>query len=429
MKKLATTATVLALGGASLQAIYAPELSRIETGKPWTVAASLRGFYDDNINYRPSWETGQKGSWGFEVRPYVGLNLFPFDDATHLGLSYQNSSRWYEYRTQNPANSDWEFDHEFGLKFNHQFSPSYRLKVNDSFAYSTQPEFFGTIVGQPLRSDLTYYRNLGTISLAGELTPQFGFSATYNNTFYSYENATVATFMDHIEHGIPVDLRWKVQPELVALVGYAFGLVDYTSSGALPGSAVVGNARSYQTHAFYLGADYDMTAQLRGSLRVGAQYTSYRQAFQSTDSWTPYVDASLSYNYAVGSQVTAGFKHTISATDMYQVSAGNQPTLNQEASALYVQIAHQLTPKLTANLLGQYQWSAFNGGLYDGYHDSLFLLNLYFNYRINQFVSVEAGYEFNWLDSNVIYLTGANAGQPVRSYDRNMVYIGLRAQY
>jgi len=48
MNKLIVSASLVTLGATGLQAAYAPGLSPMETSKPWSVAATVRGFYDDN---------------------------------------------------------------------------------------------------------------------------------------------------------------------------------------------------------------------------------------------------------------------------------------------------------------------------------------------------------------------------------------------
>jgi hypothetical protein len=427
MKKIATTASLLAFGAASLHAIYAPELNRIETGKPWTVAASLRGFYDDNRNTAPDWSPAKISSWGFEARPYVAFNL-PMEQ-TFFGISYLNSSRYYSQYSAG-SSSAWDFDHEWDVKLNHQFTERYRAKIDDNLIYGVTPEIAGTINTMPFyRSDLSMLRNRGLVNFTGEVTEHMGFSLTYLNTFYDYLDDpnvpdSYAARLNRIEQTIPVDLRWQVQPDLVALVGYQYGRFDYTGDGTIGDPTLMSDSRNSQYHAFYVGGDYDMTAQFRASVRVGAQYSIYDD-FSAYNQWTPYADISLSYYYTVGSRAELGFKHVTAATDVTTPLNG-VPTLDQEVSAVYLSISHQFTPKLSANLLVQYQWSSFYGGVYNDNNDDLLLLSLYFNYKINQFLSAEAGYTYDWLDSNV---DDPNSGLPLRSYTRNYVYLGFRAQY
>jgi hypothetical protein len=423
MKRIATTVGLLALGAASLHAIYAPELTRVETGKPWTVAASLRGFYDDNWAYAPDSAPGSKDSWGFEARPYIGFN-FPMEQS-YFGISYLNSSRFYEARS-NSGMDAWDFSHQVDMRFDHQFSPRYRLKVDDSFLYSQQPDVQADVVSNPFRSDLSYYRNLGKITLNGELTRQLGFSLGYNNTFYNYTDSGVDSYaarLNRLEHRIPVDLRWQFQPDLVGLIGYQYGMFNYTDGGTISGG-VPSSARDFQSHAIYVGGDYDITAQLRASLRVGAQYNSYDD-YSDESNWTPYVDLSLNYFYTVGSHVDFGFKNTVAATDVADASLDTgMPVLSQEVSAIYLRLTHQFTPKLTGSLLVQYQWDNFHGGAYNDVSEGLLYLSLYANYQINQFLSVEAGYSYDNLSSDIRV-----EGVDNRSFNRNYVFLGLRAQY
>jgi hypothetical protein len=420
MKRIATTAGLLAMGAASMHAIYAPELTRLETGKPWTVAASLRGFYDSNWALQPSSFPGSKSSWGFEARPYIAVNL-PMEQS-YLGISYLNSSRWYEAR----SNDQWDFSNQVDAKFDHQFSPRYRLKVNDSFLYAMDPDVTADgIVTLPMRSDQSYLRNLANVNFTGELTRELGFSITYNNTFYDYLDSgpnSYAASLNRVVQQIPIDLRWQAQPDLVALIGYAYGVYDYTGGSTID-QGLPSDSRDAQNHTIYVGGDYDITAQWRASLRVGAQYNMYDN-FDSQNEWTPYLDLYLSYFYTVGSHVDLGIKHTMAATDITGANVDGVPTLSQEATAIYLMVSHQFTPKVTANVLVQYQYSTFTGGLYDDNTQNLVFMNLYGSYRLNQFLSLEAGYNYSWLDSPV-----NTEGVALQSYDRSLVYLGVRAQY
>src|SRR5215216_2557926 len=135
MKQVFTSVGIMALGAASLYA-YDPEMTRQLSGRPWTVAATVRGFYDDNVTTSPNHtfipavkdndgnviipgkrvETRQD-SFGFEVSPSAHLNL-PMEQ-TFISLGYIYSLRWYQDRDPN----DIDQSHEFNAKLRHQFSP------------------------------------------------------------------------------------------------------------------------------------------------------------------------------------------------------------------------------------------------------------------------------------------------------------------
>ena len=68
MNKITATVGLVALGAASIQAQnLAPGAGTQEATKPWSISASLRGFYDDNYTTSPSQD--ERDSVGFEVSP------------------------------------------------------------------------------------------------------------------------------------------------------------------------------------------------------------------------------------------------------------------------------------------------------------------------------------------------------------------------
>src|SRR5713101_9552983 len=196
MKRLIASAGLVAVGATGLQAAYAPGLTPMETSKTWSVAASLRGFYDDNYNTAPSHPSdpsipNAKGSFGAEISPQFALNL-P-GDQTFVGASYVYTLRYYEAR----ANNNTDHTHEFNAKLDHRFSERYRVAFSDSFAYSQEPEVVeagGTISAPkttPLRTDADGLRNRVSLKLTGQVTELLGFEATYQNTWYNYfQNAS-----------------------------------------------------------------------------------------------------------------------------------------------------------------------------------------------------------------------------------------------
>ena len=104
MNKIKTTAGLLALSALSAQAaVYAPDAGSPQATKPWSLSATLRGFYDDNYSTSP--KAIERDSFGFEVSPAASLNLIR--DQTAIGLNYVYSLRWYEDReshsTQTPG--------------------------------------------------------------------------------------------------------------------------------------------------------------------------------------------------------------------------------------------------------------------------------------------------------------------------------------
>ena len=441
MKHVFTSAGLLALGAASIYA-YDPELTRQQTGRPWAVAATVRGFYDDNPTTSPDRfvETDRagnvvlnpftgtprvghpEGSFGVEVSPSVHLNL-PLEQ-TFISLGYLYSLRWYDDRQYHTDQA-----HEFDGKLRHQFSPRHELGVSDSFVYTSEPTVAdrGGIITAPTRTRGNVLHNNGSIEDNIGLSQKFALSLGYMNNWYDYDQegpGSRSALLDRMEHLIRIDGRYQVNPSLVGLLGYSFGINDYTGDDAIAYDfrfpiprPIKSDIRDSYMHRVYVGADYDITAKLRTSVRVGGEYWDYHNSGES--SFNPYADASVSYVYLPGSSVEFGIRHSRNATDIVTPDRGGNVTLDAETTVLYAQVSHRITAKLTGTLLGQYQTSQFNDGVNDSEGEDLILVGINFDYRFTEHFSGEVGYNFDSLNSDI----------KDRGYDRNRVYIGLRASY
>jgi hypothetical protein len=410
---------LVALGAATLYGQYDPERTWANSGKPWTVAATVRGFYDDNPLTTPDGNRpGPNDSFGIEVKPAVYLNL-PLDQ-TFIRAGYIYSLRYYEDRETST-----DHNHEFLASLRHAFSPRHEIRVADSFVVSDEPSVVDDvgIITTPTRTDSDIFRNRGTIDYDVMLTQVLGLGFGYVNTWYDYEqegDGSRSALLDRIEHLIRSDLRYQVNPSLVGLVGYQFGINTYTGDEFLvPGRVppVMSEDRDSYSHYAYVGADHDFTPGLRGSMRVGFQYTDYHEADESQSN--PYVDSALTWAFLPNSSLQVGVLHMRNATDIVAPDASGNITLDQESTSGYARVSHQILEDLTGSVMGQVQHSSWEGGTFDGDNETIYLVGLNLEYRLNRHVALETGYSFDRLSSDV----------PHRTYDRNRVWVGVRATY
>src|SRR5688572_26884659 len=133
MKKLIASAGLVALSATGLKAQNTAGLSRMETTKPWSISAALRGFYDDN--YFSQTKGFEEDSFGFELRPRVAVNLLP-SDQTYIGGAYTYSMKWYEAREDDSIDQS----HEVDLKLDHRFSERLKVALTENFVYAQEPE-------------------------------------------------------------------------------------------------------------------------------------------------------------------------------------------------------------------------------------------------------------------------------------------------
>jgi hypothetical protein len=421
MKKLITSAGLVALGAAGLQAqapYYAPApgLTRVETTKPWSVSATLRGFYDDNYVTRPQ----KRDSFGIEISPAVGLNLTT--PQTYVGASYVYGMRYYENRPRAQA----DHTHQANAKLTHAFTEQYRIDLSNSFVAAQEPEVLAPVGGVliPIRAEGDNIRNFATGTLTANWTEYISTVLGYSNTLWDYNDqgpGSRSAILDRMEHLATANLRWQVMPTTVAVLGYQFGVTDFTGNEFLSpaGIGFRSSIRDTHTHYAFVGVDQAITSQISASIRGGAQYTIYRNVpdWMRDEVVSPYVDANATYAYGPANFAQLGVRHTRAATDIAFFNA-TVPTMDQEVTAVYGSVTHQITPGFVASLLAQYQHATFEGGGAHRENENYLITGLNLSYDINPFLTAEVGYNFDWLDSDLN-----------RGFTRNRVYVGIRASY
>jgi hypothetical protein len=419
MKRILISAGILAFVANALQAAYAPGLSALEKSKPWSVSASVRGFYDDNYTTSPS--ITKRSSFGFEVSPSASINI-PLDQ-TFFGASYIYSLKYYENRAHfHQASAD--HSHQFNAKLEHAFTERYKLSASESFVIAQEPEVLnqsGTVT-VPIRLNGNNMRNTAAADFTAQMSELMGVQIGYQNNYYDYEQTGINSYsalLDRMEHLASVNLRYQWQRPTVLIAGYQFGVVDHMSDDLLVSGTAVNSPsiRDNRAHYLYLGADHSFSQQLNASIRVGGRYTDYFEA--SENEISPYADGNLTYTYAPGSYLQGGVRHDRTQTDVLN-------TLDQEATTVYLAITHRITSLLTGNVLGQYQHASFNSAGFSGVAgtsgaDDYFVASVNLAYRLDRAGHwiAEAGYNFDRLSSDII----------LRGYTRNRAYIGIRATY
>jgi hypothetical protein len=445
MKKIIASIGLVTFAAVNSQGQYAPNLTPQETSKPWAVSADLRGFYDDNYLTLPKtipnpgfvpggtaapFVKGKRDSFGVEFSPSASINHSM--EQTLISASYVYDLRWYD------DHSTLDQQHQFNTKLQHTFNERFKIQVADSFVIAQEPTVIDpSVISSPLRTAGNNVRNTGSVDFTAELTPVLDLHAGYGNTIYSYQQSASdvvvlpgqlrtpsrEALLDRMEQLATVDLRWKVEPQTTALFGYQYENVKYTSREGIifNGSAATtaltrASFRDTDSHFVFIGVDQAFNPQLNASLRVGGQYVDYYKA--KSDRLSPYVDASLTYQYMEGSYVQAGVKNIHNTTDV--VGFNNQnPVLDAQSTAVYVSMTQAIASRVTLNVLGQYQNSRFDGGQYGNLSDDFFIAGINVAYHFNPFLLMEAGYNYNRLMSDI----------PFRGYTRNQVYVGIRGSY
>jgi outer membrane scaffolding protein for murein synthesis (MipA/OmpV family) len=423
MKKIVASVGLAALGASGLQTTLAQSLNAPDNSKPWSISASIRGFYDDNPS---TWPDSQpvpagyhKSTFGFEVSPSAALRWALEQTQMSLGLVYT-----LKYYDNKPINSSDHYDQIFTLNagLDHAFSEIHQVSIRDSFVIGQEPDLLrsGESFTTYQRISGDNIRNYGAINFEARITPIFSGELGYNNALYDYSASgpgSLSALLDRVENRAHLEGRWEIQRETHGTLGYEFRDTSYTDGESIsPG--LMSESRNNRSHYFYAGVEHRFLPEVTGSVRAGAQYTEYyNDPFGGGDHWSPYARASLRWAFQQESSLELGFSYDRNATDVVAPTAGSL-TRDAQSAAVYGSLVHKITPKLTGSLLGQYQNSAFEGGEFDGKAENYYLVGLNLEYRFTPNLAGNAGYNYDNLDSQI-----------GRSFDRNRVYIGLTATY
>jgi hypothetical protein len=440
MRKFFVSMGLAAAGTASLHAAYAPDLGPLSTAKMWNVSATLRGFYDDNYDTANS-GLNPRGSYGFEVSPQLMLAV-PLQQ-TELGLRNTYSMTYYQERDslgQSPIDQSDQLD----LWVDHAFTERWQAKVMDTFVVGQEPQLLnpnGSGASLPFRVEGDNVVNTGTITLNTDWTRLFSTALNYQNSFYDYRNsgatiadvlpggsgASLAGLLNRIDQTISLDFQWHFSAETMAFFGGSFEQDNYTGdepvafnpSGIGP-LIYYSSARDNRAYTGYVGFQHNILPNLNVSARAGATYTEDYNDPLSSGSVTPYAVLSVIYTYLPGSYVQIGLNQSQNATDVVAPDpTTGKITQDQESTYVYGSINHQITPKLLGTLIGSWQYSSFQEGLYANNADSYYSLGLNFSYTFTPHFSADAGYNFDDIQSDIFQ----------RGYTRNRVYIGVTAAY
>jgi hypothetical protein len=446
MNKIVASVGLVALGASGLQPVFAQQAQASpDTTKPWSIAATLRGFYDDNINSSPN----RQSAFGYQASPSGIVSLSTDQTTFNAGATY--SATYYDHT---PFNSSDRWDNAFTLNggLTHNFNEEYQASVTESFVLGQEPDMLraGNTFSEFNRVSGDNIRNSGAITVDGKLTRLLGFEVGYDNAYYDYAAISAPTdiagpgqirtgpgaTLNRIENGVHLEGRYELAPETYGIVGFRYREIGYTAGVPITGTSVVGapdtfsvlvnsDARNADMYAPYVGISHVFSPSLNASLDVGANYAEYPNDSSQAANWSPYVSLSGQYHYTPQSYIEVGFTQDRSPSSVtgFNPNGANSGfanlTVDQETSTLFASINHQITSRLVASAMAQYQAGVFNGGSFDNNSQTYYLVGVNLDYTITQNLSAHIGYNYDKLDSSV----GS------QSFDRNRVYMGVTASY
>ena len=439
MKKIAVTIGLAAIGATSIHAAYAPDKSGDKT---WSVSATLRGFYDDNYG-----ATGvdPRGGFGGELTPQFQI-VKPLNQ-TELGLRYIYALFYYETRDHLNQNA-YDQNHWVNLWLDHVFNEKWETKLSDSITVTQDPQLLsaGSAASTfPFRADGNYIYNNATASLHTDWTRRLGTVLTYNNQLYTFDQTgsqsadnikagqtpSYAGQFDRMDQALTADLQWHASTETIWGVGYTFDWVGFSGNEPIsyyPAKDQVfySDYRNSYTHTFFLSYQHNLTDSVKFTAMAGGQLNdNYNDISQKSTPVSPYADISATYLYKPGSSLQFGFTHSLNTSYLPVLNGTTANTNNgsiseyQESSTVYLNINHQITPKLLALVGGRYQNASFQEGPFASQSENYYSAVANLSYSFTRHFSFELGYNYTQVESV----------QVGTSYRRNQYSVAITGSY
>jgi hypothetical protein len=410
--------------------------------KPFTATVAIREGYDSNPLTQSYQSSNDVNSSTYSsVNPSLGYN--------YTGLQADLSARYDFQGIYFPSlNSsvDIQYNQTFTGQYTYAFDPRFSITIADNFNYFEQPigtQFSAGLA--PVTNTQGSIINLGTIKADYRLTDRLSMVTRWNNQVVnsdgpaSYNNegdiqSGSASQSNYMNNGAFQQFRLDFTPETIGTFTVDYQLFDYQNDQSF---------RDNQQVAFTLGADHTFLPTLFFTGRAGIQLNDN---FGTNDNPRnvgagglssgeqeiavyPFVSLSSTWNYGQQNSLTAGFsiqvqqstQATSSDSESYNLSLSSDHAFTEKlklVQTLSVQLAlytPQYDKEQSILIYGGYQGSG---------QQTVANYNCKLSYAFYPYLSAELGYTFStfqsYFDEN-----NSNGG----SYNRNVVYIGVRGTY
>jgi Putative beta-barrel porin 2 len=410
--------------------------------KPFTATVAIREGYDSNpLTKSYQFSQDVQSSTYSSVNPSLGYNYTGLQ--ADLSTRYDFQGIYYPSLNQS---YDIQYNQTFTGQYTYAFDPRFSITVADNFNFFEQPIAQQFAAGlAPITNTQGSIINLGTIKADYRVTDRLSMVTRWNNQLVnsdqpgSYDTAGnvqsgSASQSNYMNNGAFQQFRLDFTPETIGTFTVDYQLFDYQSDQ---------NFRDNQQVAFTLGADHTFLPTLFFTGRAGIQLNDNFGAADNPKTVGPgglnsgeqeinvypFVSLSSTWNYGQQNSLSAGFsiqiqqstQQTSSDSESYNLNLSSDHAFTEKlklVQTLNVQLAlytPQYDKDQSLRIFGGYQGSG---------QQTVASYNCKLSYAFFPYLSAELGYTFStyqsYFDEN-----NSNGG----SYNRNVVYIGVRGTY
>ena len=360
---------------------------------PFHVSVAVREGYDDNV-----YTTHDNTVDSFFTNGSVVLDYKFGSQRTQLDLQVFGGLTYYYNR---PFGQEYDINSGLSLTVSHQATPRLGLSGALYLAYQSEPDF-NTGIGLNRRSGNYFYSN-DRFATSYQWAPRFSTVSSYTLGVINYEDSSISTYEDRVEHTFANEFRYLALPTTTLVGEYRYQLIVYDTA-----------LRDSMTHFVLAGVDHSFNPRFNISLRGGVEFREFEDFGERT---SPYGESTL--NYSLGERTTVSWISRFGLDEPDVPGSASRTTFRSGLRANYA-----FTPRISANLSLFYQHDenesigspAF---LVPAFNEDSIDIALGLRYEINRTFSALAGYSHTEVFSDIL----------LREYARNRYYLGLNATF
>jgi len=366
---------------------------------PWLFSTRAGGVFSDN---RDGTKNNKESNLDLFIEPRADYR-FRDGERTVLDLAVLPMVKWHSNPREVSLGSGQNDTELFGTavaELSHQMTPRLLLSIGDAITYNDDPEVgSGT---QNVRSSNNHIWNTAHASADYAVSEQLTGGMGGNYALKRYSDSKVAQTEDEDIFDGNVNAGY--------VMGEGYKLIGKVGASRFENSSVQ-NTRGSTVLAVGAGVEKTFTPDLIGKVMAGYQHGTFENDAQDSID-TPNGSAELTMRAASETRFRLGTSYGLYAPYVAPYSI-------QKMTAVNAGVDHDvLSKRLTVSLNGQY-----GNGHYKpendakGGNDTMVMVGVRADYRINRNWSVNGGYTLENWDSDVR-----------ESFTRNTVDCGIKAQ-
>jgi putative beta-barrel porin BBP2 len=356
----------------------------IFTALPFKRSSYAMVGYDDNIFTSHTDKVGSMyNEFGFNAQINVG------NERTQLTGTGTAGFIVYWHRPGTKVDPNVSFD----LSFSHQFSERTVVTLDSILTYQAQPDVSAGV--GVLNEVANYLYSQNKLSIGFQWTRRIATFTNYSLNVINYDSDALGRDNDRIEQLISEEIRYLLEPTIVALVQYQFGYEDYEHQ----------SQSNSQTHTFLLGADFTPSPRLNFSFRAGAELRYQNFGSQSPE-LLPYGETTVDYKLRPASTIEWYNHYGLEESDIN--SQGYRKTYRTG-----LKLTDQIGTKTTVSAAIYYSNSEYAGPVV--VTENTVDAELNGNYAITRKLSLTGGYSFVRVSSTL----------STRAYSHSRINAGL----